>query len=405
MVCENESRVAEQELTKLRKLPKNKLCVNCRAPGTPLLTAVVVPFGTFVCSMCKSAHQAFSHRCKSSQMSLWTMDEVSKVDERNGGGNSVAEERYLRYVRDSDRPREGDRLERYKDFVERAYIRKEWAAESRPPTTREDRSARATPTPRAAQTRRETYSARDTAPCVPVQKVAIAAPTSPPAASADLLSFDAPTPPPPPSVPAAPAFAVTATNVPVVSPEIAVTASAAPRPQTTCNGLFDLFDPFMTATVGASPAAPPPAAAPTAVAVPPAPSTPSPSAFGFINPVAPTFVEPAAPLAAMATAFGGGAMPGQAPNWSGFGSTPAVAQQPWPQQSYAYGCGGYSSLGAPKVWQIGGQPLVQQGCREQTGGGFFADPASVPNHTAQHAKAGMRLEDLQQNLQQLYAAA
>ena len=30
----------------------------------------------FICHDCKSAHQSFSHRCKSVQMSIWTMDEV-----------------------------------------------------------------------------------------------------------------------------------------------------------------------------------------------------------------------------------------------------------------------------------------------------------------------------------------
>ena len=30
----------------------------------------------FICSDCKSAHQSFSHRCKSIQMSVWTMEEV-----------------------------------------------------------------------------------------------------------------------------------------------------------------------------------------------------------------------------------------------------------------------------------------------------------------------------------------
>lgn len=30
----------------------------------------------FVCHDCKSAHQSFSHRCKSVQMSTWTMEEV-----------------------------------------------------------------------------------------------------------------------------------------------------------------------------------------------------------------------------------------------------------------------------------------------------------------------------------------
>ena len=34
-------------------------CANCLASGSPLLSAVVMPFKIFVCSNCKSAHQAF----------------------------------------------------------------------------------------------------------------------------------------------------------------------------------------------------------------------------------------------------------------------------------------------------------------------------------------------------------
>ena len=33
-------------------------------------------FARFICHDCKSAHQSFSHRCKSVQMSVWTMEEV-----------------------------------------------------------------------------------------------------------------------------------------------------------------------------------------------------------------------------------------------------------------------------------------------------------------------------------------
>mmetsp|Transcript_32956 Transcript_32956/g.98112 ORF Transcript_32956/g.98112 Transcript_32956/m.98112 type:complete len:551 (-) Transcript_32956:49-1701(-) len=129
MSREAESKKAEQELTRLRKLPENKQCANCQAPGMPLLTAVVMPFKIFVCSSCKSAHQSFSHRCKSAQMSFWTLEEVRSLEERSGGGNKAAQERYLRYAKDSDRPREGDSDDRIKDFVRRAYIDLRWAAQ------------------------------------------------------------------------------------------------------------------------------------------------------------------------------------------------------------------------------------------------------------------------------------
>merc|ERR1719210_2698529 len=125
---EQESKKAEQELQRLRKLPENKKCVNCLATGTPLLTAVVVPFQTFVCSTCKSAHQSFSHRCKSTQMSLWTMDEVRALED---GGNRRATDCWLAQLRDSDRPKEGQSDDRFKEFVKRAYIENRWAKEDR----------------------------------------------------------------------------------------------------------------------------------------------------------------------------------------------------------------------------------------------------------------------------------
>merc|ERR1719356_985805 len=103
MASNNENMKAEQELAKLRKLPENKRCANCLEPGAPQLTAVVMPFKIFVCSMCKSAHQSFSHRCKSTQMSLWTMEEVKSLEERNGGGNKVAQETWLANARREDR--------------------------------------------------------------------------------------------------------------------------------------------------------------------------------------------------------------------------------------------------------------------------------------------------------------
>eukprot|EP00439_Symbiodinium_sp_Y106_P002666 s5115_g1.t1 len=165
MSREEESRRAESELNKLRKLPENKKCANCFAPGAPALTAVVVPFKIFVCSNCKSAHQAFSHRCKSTQMSLWTMDEVRALEERNGGGNKVAQDTFLAGVRDDDRPREGDSLDKCKEFVKRAYIDKIWlqSARAREP----EHAARTRPTAPPSQSHdREKPSSAKTTPAV-----------------------------------------------------------------------------------------------------------------------------------------------------------------------------------------------------------------------------------------------
>ncbi|CAK0856412.1 unnamed protein product [Prorocentrum cordatum] len=135
----SEEKKAEAEINRIRKLPENKVCANCLTPGNPLLTAVVMKYKIFVCSTCKSAHQSFSHRCKSTQMSVWTMEECRSLEGKNGGGNHVAQATWLARCRDSDRPREGDKLERVKDFVEA------------PPRRRGDRgSSDVAPAPRMA---------------------------------------------------------------------------------------------------------------------------------------------------------------------------------------------------------------------------------------------------------------
>mmetsp|Transcript_8098 Transcript_8098/g.17636 ORF Transcript_8098/g.17636 Transcript_8098/m.17636 type:complete len:491 (-) Transcript_8098:222-1694(-) len=123
MVRQDESKKAELELNRLQKLPDNKLCANCFGKGTPLLSAVVVPYRIFVCGTCKSAHQSFSHRCKSTQMSHWTMEEVRTLE---SGGNARAQERWLAHVRSTDRPKDGDSLDDFKAFVRRAYIEERW---------------------------------------------------------------------------------------------------------------------------------------------------------------------------------------------------------------------------------------------------------------------------------------
>jgi hypothetical protein len=38
-----------------------------------------VKYSTFVCDMCKTSHQAISHRCKSVSMSTWTLAEVNAL--------------------------------------------------------------------------------------------------------------------------------------------------------------------------------------------------------------------------------------------------------------------------------------------------------------------------------------
>ena len=71
------------ELHRLRKLPANKACANCGVVSATGHGAAVMTFGIFVCHGCKSAHQSFSHLCKSVSMSYWSLAEVAKL--RDGG--------------------------------------------------------------------------------------------------------------------------------------------------------------------------------------------------------------------------------------------------------------------------------------------------------------------------------
>ncbi|CAE8677924.1 unnamed protein product, partial [Polarella glacialis] len=114
------------ELQRLRRLPENRVCPNCLKEDRVGFGAVCMAFKTFICDVCKSSHQSFSHRTKSVQMSVWTMEEVKSLDESNGGGNAVANRHYLANVPEGDRPTQASSLEAYKKFVDRAYIEQRW---------------------------------------------------------------------------------------------------------------------------------------------------------------------------------------------------------------------------------------------------------------------------------------
>ena len=100
--------MAEKELEKVRKEKHNMKCADCDEKSEWGFGAVVVPYGSFVCNLCKQvrhrytsipgskqarllffaqAHQAYSHRVKSVTMSNWTMAEVDALRYENGGGN------------------------------------------------------------------------------------------------------------------------------------------------------------------------------------------------------------------------------------------------------------------------------------------------------------------------------
>eukprot|EP00966_Prymnesium_polylepis_P307726 7111172-Prymnesium_polylepis.1 len=51
-------------LNKLRRLPENKKCGSCNYEDRMGFKNVCMKFKIFICDDCKSAHQAYSHRCK-----------------------------------------------------------------------------------------------------------------------------------------------------------------------------------------------------------------------------------------------------------------------------------------------------------------------------------------------------
>ena len=57
-----------KHLNNLRKLAANKSCATCTHEDKMGFKDVCMKFKIFICSDCKSAHQAFSHRCKSITM-------------------------------------------------------------------------------------------------------------------------------------------------------------------------------------------------------------------------------------------------------------------------------------------------------------------------------------------------
>ena len=106
------------------------ICPNCGTPAQPGIGFgnICVKFKTFICDLCKTSHQAISHRVKSSSMSTWTMEEVMELTTENKGGNEVALHVWLanaprfgeRYP-GGCRPKEGDKVEVFKQFVTDCY--------------------------------------------------------------------------------------------------------------------------------------------------------------------------------------------------------------------------------------------------------------------------------------------
>ena len=121
---------AEKVLKKLRKLDVNMVCPNCGTKAVPGVGFgnVCVKFKTFICDLCKTSHQAISHRVKSFSMSTWTMDEVLDLSIERNGGNEAALHIWLENAPPPGgkyaggvRPKSGDDVNVFKRFVTDCY--------------------------------------------------------------------------------------------------------------------------------------------------------------------------------------------------------------------------------------------------------------------------------------------
>ncbi|KAM3576844.1 hypothetical protein VYU27_001210 [Nannochloropsis oceanica] len=116
-----EEKRAKQLLEQIRRMPHNKRCVNCDKESIAGHNNVCTKFQTFVCNTCKSAHQSFSHRCKSISLSNWTHTEVHYLSDSAGGGNANARLTWLGKLQGHLRLRPDDPLDKVKAFVNDAY--------------------------------------------------------------------------------------------------------------------------------------------------------------------------------------------------------------------------------------------------------------------------------------------
>lgn len=121
---------AEKYLKQVRKLPSNLHCPNCGSESSTNLGFgnVCVKYKTFICDLCKTSHQAISHRVKSVSMSSWTMDEVKELTSERSGGNAAALHTWLlnapavgHTYSGGKRPKKGDDVSVFKQFIVDCY--------------------------------------------------------------------------------------------------------------------------------------------------------------------------------------------------------------------------------------------------------------------------------------------
>ncbi len=86
----------EEAVKRLSRLPQNTTCPNCGTFSKYGQSTVCVKYNTFMCNLCKTAHQAVLRRCKLLTMSTWTTGEVLALSsedwrERQGKESVVGE--------------------------------------------------------------------------------------------------------------------------------------------------------------------------------------------------------------------------------------------------------------------------------------------------------------------------
>lgn len=255
----------EAAVKKLSRLPSNCECPNCGTTCKYGFSTVCIKYYTFVCNMCKSSHQAVSHRCKSLTMSSWDAGEVLKLKTQ---GNDYARRVWLGSapaVGTGGRPREGDDINVFKRFVVEAYERRRYYVE---PTSTEGggdgpavQSAPRAPAP-AASTGAPSRGFAPPPPSAPAASLNV------PAGNNYWGAAPAPAPPPrmgrpaaAPAPPPAPAPAVdlldfgafdSAATAPTTSQAHVAVVATTPAPTTTTTST-DPFDPFNNAAPSSSP--------------------------------------------------------------------------------------------------------------------------------------------------------
>jgi hypothetical protein len=116
----------ERDLNALRRLPDNRICGTCRIEERFGFKNVCMKFRIFVCSDCKSAHQALSHKCKSVTMSNWSRAEVDELKAPNGGNSANFSSIFARLEAVPWPVSKGCHPNDLKEFVRTAYDELKW---------------------------------------------------------------------------------------------------------------------------------------------------------------------------------------------------------------------------------------------------------------------------------------